>query len=272
MDRERETLLTGGNLTTVVRVGDTVRREAGSWTPFIHRLLRHLSENGFNTAPKALGLDQSGREILTYIPGQCLTGQPWPDWVWSENLLGEAVAVLADYHAKVADFRPEHVESRLGTQPLLRDQIVCHNDFAPYNCVFQNGHLVGLIDWDVVCAGSPTWDLAFFAWHWVPLYTPSPENAWRSLEVCRRRLQRIVDLYGLKDRSDFLQQIILRIEASRQGILSRAANGEKVFEKLHQAGHTEEMQHTIDYVRANERSLQEALFRSSPRGTARSAD
>jgi hypothetical protein len=259
MDREQEILLDGGNLTKVVRIGDTVRRETGSWTPFVHRLLRHLRENGFTLAPKALGLDHSGREILAYIPGQTLIGQPWPEWVWSEELLEEAVAVLVDYHKKVSDFRPEFVESRLGTQPLTREQIVCHNDFAPYNCVFENGHLVGLLDWDVVCAGSPIWDIAFFAWHWVPLYKPSPEMAWRTGEVCRRRLSRIVNSYGLKDRSNFLEEIIMRIEASRQGILTRAVDGDEVFKRLLRDGHAEEMQHAIDFVRANETFLQEAL-------------
>jgi hypothetical protein len=259
MGQEREIPLAGGNLTTVVRVGDTVRREAGSWTPFVHLLLTHLSENGFDIAPKALGIDTSGREILTFIPGETLTGQPWPGWVWSEELLKEAVCVLADYHVKVADFRPEFVESRLGTQSLSRDQIVCHNDFAPYNCVFRNGHLVGLFDWDVVCAGIPTWDLAFFAWHWVPLYAPSSEIAWRSMEDCRRRLRLIVDSYGLVDRSDFLQQIILRIEASRNGILLRAAEGDEVFKSLQQEGHTEEMQRAIDFVKANETFLHDGL-------------
>jgi hypothetical protein len=259
MDREREILLDGGNLTKVVRVGDTVRREAGSWTPFVHFLLDHLRERGFNLAPKALGLDSTGREILSYIPGQTLFGHPWPEWVWSDELLEEAVAALADYHVKVADFRPESVESRLGTQPLAREQIVCHNDFAPYNCVFRDGHLVGLLDWDVVCVGSTTWDLAFFAWHWVPLYEPSSEIAWRTDEVCRQRLRRIVELYGLEDRSDFLQQVVSRIEASRQGILTRAGDGDEAFRKLLQEGHVDKMQHAIEYVRENQSYLEEAL-------------
>jgi hypothetical protein len=223
-------------------------------------LLTHLSESGFDTAPKALGVDGLGREILTFIPGETLIGQPWPDWVWSEELLDEAVTVLADYHAKVAAFRPEFVESRLGTQPLSRDQIVCHNDFAPYNCVFRKGHLVGLFDWDVVCAGSPLWDLAFFAWHWVPLYVPSSEIAWRSMEECRHRLRFIADSYGLGDRTDFLQQIIRRIEASRNGVLLRAAEGDEVFERLQREGHAEEMQSTIDFVKVNAKFLHDGLY------------
>jgi thiamine kinase-like enzyme len=119
--------------------------------------------------------------------------------------------------------------------------------------------LVGLFDWDVVCAGSPTWDLAFLAWHWVPLYKPSPAIAWRTDDECGRRLRRIVDSFALKDRSDFLEQIIGRMEASQVGIKSRAANGDEVFKRLQQEGHIDEMQHAIDYVRVNETFLKQAL-------------
>ena len=260
MGSEREIVLAGGNLTRVVRVGDTVRREAGPWTPSIHRLLSHLRDRGFTLAPEALGIDELGREILTFTPGETLTEGTWPQWVWSDELLEEAVTVLLDYHQRVADFRPTHVESRLGTEPLTTDQIVCHNDFAPYNCVFQEGHIAGLIDWDVVRAGDPRWDLAFFAWHWVPLYAPSSDIAWRSLDVCRRRLRHVVDSYGLSDRSEFVELIVTRVEASLDGIITRASEGDEVFIRLEREGHTEEMQRTIDFVRENEKLLNDALY------------
>jgi hypothetical protein len=260
MERQGEIVLAGGNLTEVVRVGDTVRRETGPWTPMVHNLLKHLRDGGFSFAPEVQGIDGFGREILLFIPGESLTEVPWPQWVWSDPLLEEAVSVLVDYHQRIADFRPTYVESRLGKEPLATNQIVCHNDFAPYNCVFQEGHIAGLIDWDVVCPGEPSWDLSFFAWHWVPLYPPSSDFLWRSLDVCRRRLRLIVDTYGLSDRSSFVEQIIIRIEASRNGIITRAADGDAAFMKLKQEGHAQEMLRTIDFVHSNERLLTEALL------------
>jgi Ser/Thr protein kinase RdoA (MazF antagonist) len=259
VDGEAEEILAGGNLTRVTRVGDTVRREAGPWTTSIHRLLGHLHHVGFTLAPQALGIDGSGREILSYIAGETLTGATWPEWVWSESLLEEAVSALADYHRKVSSYRPTHVESRLGIELLGDDEIVCHNDFAPYNCVFRDGHLVGLIDWDVTCAGHPSWDLAFFAWHWVPLYAPSPDLAWRTPSVSRHRLRRIVDAYGLPERAGFLAQIVRRVEASQQVIVSRAVNADPVFRRLEQEGHVEQMRLAIDYIRANEALFADAL-------------
>jgi hypothetical protein len=45
--------LDGGNMSSgVVRVGDTVRRPAGPWTPTVHALLGHLHAAGFRGAPR----------------------------------------------------------------------------------------------------------------------------------------------------------------------------------------------------------------------------
>jgi hypothetical protein len=35
----------------------------------VHALLRHLEDVGFDDAPRALGFDNQGREMLTYLPG-----------------------------------------------------------------------------------------------------------------------------------------------------------------------------------------------------------
>lgn len=63
--------LQGGDVTDgVVRVGDTVRRPASTSTPAVHALLRHLEARGFGGAPRVVGMDGLGREILTYLPGR----------------------------------------------------------------------------------------------------------------------------------------------------------------------------------------------------------
>lgn len=62
----------GGNLNDAVRVGGTVRRRAGPWTPAVHALLRFLEREGFD-APRVIGMDERGREILEYIEGEAPT-------------------------------------------------------------------------------------------------------------------------------------------------------------------------------------------------------
>ena len=64
-----ETVLTGGNVAQVVRVGDTIRRSTGPWTPAVHALLTYLELAGFDGAPRARGVDQKGREVLTFLDG-----------------------------------------------------------------------------------------------------------------------------------------------------------------------------------------------------------
>jgi hypothetical protein len=73
--------LAGGvdNLGSVVRVGDTVRRPQRPTSAATHALLRHLESVGFEGAPRLLGVDEQGREVLSYIEGSAVL-PPYPDW------------------------------------------------------------------------------------------------------------------------------------------------------------------------------------------------
>jgi len=51
------------------RVGATVLRPTGAHSSFVHSLLRHLETKGFAGAPRWIGVDPGGREILSYLPG-----------------------------------------------------------------------------------------------------------------------------------------------------------------------------------------------------------
>jgi hypothetical protein len=61
--------LSGGGLTGAKRVGSTVHRATGPWTPAVHALLRHLERVGFE-APRVIGIDEEGREVLTFVAGR----------------------------------------------------------------------------------------------------------------------------------------------------------------------------------------------------------
>jgi hypothetical protein len=80
---DNESLLSGGNVTPVVRVGDTVRRASGPWSFAVHGLLRHLEAHGFAGAPRWLGIDEQGREVLTFIPGKV----GFLPYLWSDDVL-----------------------------------------------------------------------------------------------------------------------------------------------------------------------------------------
>src|SRR5438045_6960886 len=101
-----EVPLGGGNVSGgVVRIGDTVRRPAGPWTPAVHALLGHLHATGFAGAPRSLGLDQLGREVLTFIPGTIA----WPGdfhLLDSGGRLRRVARLIGDFHDAVTGFRP----------------------------------------------------------------------------------------------------------------------------------------------------------------------
>lgn len=258
-----EAPLAGGKLNTVVRVGDTVRRAAGPWTPTVHALLTHVRSRGFDLCPEPFGLDNQGREVLTYVPGQT-TGwtMPWPDWTRDEALLAEVGSAAAAYHRAVADFRPAgEVEWFFGPAALSPDQIVCHHDIAPYNVVVADGHLCAVIDWDLAGPGTVRSELAFIAWQWVPLHDPVVTSmfGWSEPPDRGRRLRVLLDAYGMYSREGFIDDVIVRIELNRDTIVRKAAEGDASYLRLQEEGHVWGMNQAIDFLTERREHLQSQL-------------
>lgn len=185
-----EQRLAGGNMTEVWRVGATVRRQAGPWTPTIHALLAHLRRQGIDWVPEPLGIDERGREILGFIEGD-VPAYPLPEWVWGDHVLVEAARRLRRLHDATADFAPEHAVWQLESR--LPAEVICHNDFAPHNLVFHAGDVVGAIDFDTSSPGPRLWDLAGLALRIVPITAP-PDGIPRDRVLERCRL--LLDSYG----------------------------------------------------------------------------
>ena len=65
---ESEQPLTGGRMTRgLVRVGHTIRRPVHDRSAYVQAALLHLEAQAFDGAPRFLGVDAEGREILTFI-------------------------------------------------------------------------------------------------------------------------------------------------------------------------------------------------------------
>jgi hypothetical protein len=165
----QEEELTGGNLTKVVRIGDTVRRTSSPSAPTIHRLLAHVRAKGLLWVPEPLGWDEDGREVLSFIPGD--VPHAMPGWIWSESVLTDIARALRAWHDATADFTAPGAE--WGLPASSPREVICHNDFAPYNCVFRNGRFAGAIDFDMCSPGARIWDLAYTAYRFVPMM-PGP--------------------------------------------------------------------------------------------------
>lgn len=125
-----------------------MRRSTGPWTPAVHALLRHLEDAGFDGAPRLLGTDEQGREVLSFVHGE-VPERADPEIV-TETVLRKVGRLLRRYHDAVRDFElPPGIEWHQPSLPGERT-VVCHNDISPRNTVFLGGWPVAFLDWDLL--------------------------------------------------------------------------------------------------------------------------
>jgi len=175
--------LTGGGMSTVLRRGEVVLRGAGAWTPRVHQLLDHLHGHGFDACPRVIGTDDQGRELLTYLPGE-VVHPPVPSDLLTDDVLIEAARMLRALHD--ASTGLTHLRDGWRFAPVEPVEVICHNDFAPYNVVFVADRPVGVIDFDTARPGSRIWDVAYAVFCWARLEPGAPFDAdeqWRRAGV-----------------------------------------------------------------------------------------
>jgi Ser/Thr protein kinase RdoA (MazF antagonist) len=204
-----EEVLTGGNSNDVQRIGRTVHRTPGPWTPAVHALLRALRTAGVREVPEPYGFDEQGREVLSFLPGD-VGNYPLPRWLWEPAILADAGALLRQIHdASTALIGQELVWNLPTHQPV---EVICHNDVAPYNMTFSNGRVTGLFDFDTASPGPRIWDLAYLAYRLAPL----GEDAISAVSTDEERLERgdvLVAAYGIHySRNTMLLTVATRLE------------------------------------------------------------
>ena len=209
-----------------VLIDGRVHRSTGTWTAAVHALLAHLEAVGFAGAPRALGFDAEGREVVSFVDGEA-PSQPWPAWMRSEEALAGVAALLRRYHDAASGFVPPVAATWrvwLGSPggPLIR-----HGDLWPSNVVFRSGVPVALIDWDFAQPGTRLDDLASLAKHWVPLASDARATAdgWTLPVDRRRRLRVLCDAYGL-DVAERRQLLATGLRNAIYGYASHKAWGE----------------------------------------------
>lgn len=256
-----EVLLPGGiaNHGHVVRVGNTVRRPQRSWGDATHALLLHLETVGFTGAPRFLGVDSQGREVLSYIPGTAAL-EPYPKWVLTDEALVSVAELIRSYHDAASTFDPSPYSWGRSLPDGFNGQIVTHNDLKPDNVVFRDGRAAGLIDFDLAGPGSRAWDIACAARLWAPLrpdiYIFDSRRA-RKLE----RFRLLVDSYGMddSDRSKVAEGVGLNYTWFYQLIQTSAASGHAPFSKLWSTKTRPRAQLTMRWHAENRVNLRAAL-------------
>jgi Phosphotransferase enzyme family len=249
--------LAGGSMTPVVRLGDSVRRPTGRWSPAVHSLLRHLERVGFEGAPRVLGIDDQGREVLSYLPTE-------PTWPYSEEALVHAGRLIRRLHDALATYVPSpDAVWRFPTfgRRTGPDCRLGHNDLGPDNTVFAGGRPYGFIDWDLAGPAGPLDDLALAAINFTPLrpdrfcrgvgFTEPPDRA--------ARLEVFCGAYGLAKPMAFLDAIEEFQQESLRAIREDGAQGFSPYATFLANDEDRFVEWDLEWFRANRPALERAL-------------
>ena len=235
----QEIPLSGGNVNTgVVRVDNTVRRVVTSASPTIHRLLLHLETKGFAGSPCFLGIDAKGREVLTFFEGE--TGIPVGIWQSDEPLIATA-KLLRRYHDATVDFEWSDSAGWNGEYPdAARHEVICHNDFAPYNFVFTAGIPYAVFDFDLAGPGPRMKDIAYALYWMAPLsFNSDDQKSFAEADVSNgsRRCRLFCETYGIDIEPDLLDMIAEVLALMGDELQMRRMLGDAGAAKLKREGH-----------------------------------
>ena len=246
---EAEETLKGGNTGVVVRVGDTVRRQAGHWTPAVHALLDHLESVGFDAAPRALGTDAQGREVASYVEG--VAGTLGPDVLAPEFRTVEACRAIGAwvraFHDAQAGFDPDPaLPWRVGPgRALAPGEVVVHHDVGTYNTVLRPDGSFAVIDFDFASPGQPVEDLAYVLWSWTPLWHDQSavrrEMGGVPLSERLHKFAAVLDGYAADAalRAEVPDAVLRRMTAQSRTLEDLAAQGDPAFVRMVAEGHSE---------------------------------
>jgi hypothetical protein len=258
---EEEIHLSGGNVSTVVRIGSTVRRIMSPWSAIVHELLRYLESKGFSAAPRFLGIDEQGHEVLTFIEGE-IGNYPLKPYMWSDNVLREVAQLLRRFHDATVDFVPAPGATWQFEYPTQHD-VICHNDAAPYNMVYVDGRPAALIDFDTAGPGPRIWDVTHAAYRFVPLlHIDNEEMRQAGLTdpaTQGRRLKLFCAAYSLAQPLAVLDMLEPRLQAMCTTIVELAASGNASFQRMLVEGHLQHYQREIAALQHYRGALEQAL-------------
>lgn len=199
-----EVILEGGDMNVVVRVGDTVRRPAQP--EGVRALLCWYEHVGFDGAPRYLGVDDSGRDVLSFVHGEPAFA-PVPD---SDDVVVEIGRLLRRAHDAQLGFVPP-LDPGWQRPPRSEPEVIGHLDLFWTNVIFRDGLPVALIDWELAAPVSRTLEVALTATYWAGIRIDEQLEAW-GLPRERRgeRLRILCDAYGFDrtQRGRLLEELV----------------------------------------------------------------
>ena len=228
--------LPGGAVTAVTRAGNTVRRAPPQDPAFVRALLRLFERRGWDGAPRFLGTDERGREVLSFLDGHVAWQPVQPPSVTEPASLARAAELVREFHDLTA-----------GTPLAAGCEVVCHNDLAPQNTVYRDAGAglrpVAFIDWDIAGPGARIHDLAHVCWQYVGL-GPGIADA----TAAGQRMRLICDAYGMADRDRLVDTVLWWQDRCWRGIMAKAEAGEPAMIRLRDSGAARSVRREFDWV------------------------
>jgi len=234
-----------------------VRRPAGPWTPAVHALLAYLHDVGFRGAPRPLGnRRRTGREVLTFMPGTVA----WPGHFHlldADGQLRRVGRLIREFHDAVAGFDPPPGARWQALMPADGDEIIAHNDLAPWNLVI-GGSQWAFIDWDTAAPGNPAVGPRLrHARVRAAERRPGPPARRR-----RRRLRLIADAYDLSEqqRAEVIPLLARRTRVMHDFLARQAARGAQPWARLWREGHGDAWLADTRFIARHEHRWHQALL------------
>ncbi len=139
-------------------------------------------------------------------------------------------------------------------------EVICHNDYAPHNCVLDGDVAVGIIDFDLAHPGPRGWDIAYALYRFAPLTHPDNTDGFGSVAEQARRARVFCDSYGLDDRELLIDTVVERLHDLVQHMRTQAAAGDRAFAGHIAQGHDLLYLRDADYIDGNRRAFAAALL------------
>ena len=208
----------GGTLNQVVQIGNTVHRRILGGTT-LHSYLQYLEKSGMDGVPRFLGLDELGREILSYLPGKTQgNGIPLGHaCLASDQTIVDAARFMRKLHDVSAGFVCEALKQNWinPDYPHENCDTICHNEAAVWNFVFNDERITGLIDFDQASAGTRIWDLTMSVYgtvHLLPWVSGESYEASKHAAERKRKVKLYFDSYGMDCPPYFMELVYQRIK------------------------------------------------------------
>ncbi|MBO0596475.1 phosphotransferase [Nesterenkonia sp. E16_7] len=237
MDHEQP--LAGGNASgPVYRVGSTVRKPWTEASSSVLDFMAAVKDAGVDV-PAALGRDSRGRQMTEFVPGEpAIDSDPLTD-----AELARVGGIVRAIHDASQTYTPAPSAVWHTGIASPGDELVCHNDLAPWNLIL--GPRWTFIDWDASAPSTRLWDLAYAAQTFT-LSDPEqpPEDAAR----------RLAALVGGYDADEELRAALPAAMSQRTAAmfhLLRSSNevGIEPWGSMFEEGHGDHWGAVTDYVR-----------------------